>query len=334
MGYGATIIIQADYSIFDTGRLRMHEFNYDGACTLPDLGVIRATGDDAIKFLHGQLTQDLVLLPAGQARLAAYCNPKGRVLASFIVVKCSDQEAWLLCPCDLLGTTLKRLQMFVMRAKVQLRDASDDFHIAGLMGAHCEPLPSGTQEPWQAASLGNGAHVIQLYPVQASARQLKITLRDGATAVQSPAAETTLAWWQYGEVLSAVPWVGHANTELFVPQMLNYESVGGVNFKKGCYPGQEVVARSQFRGTLKRRLYLAQSSVELTPTQEIFDAADKEQPFGVVVAAARHPERPTQWVALLCLQTQSAHDRLVTAESSSDGVIQILPLPYPLRDDI
>ena len=130
--------------------------------------------------------------------------------------------------------------------------------------------------------------------------------------------------------MSAVPLVSAAVYEQFVPQMLNYESVGGVNFKKGCYPGQEVVARSQFRGTLKRRAYLAQAAGALAPGDEVFAINNADEPAGLVVISAPNPGNNGQWSAVIAIQTKAAAQAL-----QANGVaLALLPLPYPLLDDI
>jgi folate-binding protein YgfZ len=145
--------------------------------------------------------------------------------------------------------------------------------------------------------------------------------------------------WLLGEVLSGIADVQAASFEAFVPQMLNYESVDGVNFKKGCYPGQEVVARSQFRGTLKRRAYLAHASAPLQAGQDVFSAADSAQPAGVVAQAVQHSLRG-DW-ALVCLQTSAADaaqqagaEGLLTVGTDGGAVLALHPLPYALRDDL
>ena len=134
------------------------------------------------------------------------------------------------------------------------------------------------------------------------------------------------------EVKSGVATLSQPVFEAFVPQMLNYESVGGVNFKKGCYPGQEVVARSQFRGTLKRRAYLVHSAEALTVGQEVFHSSDAEQPCGTVVQAAVHPAGGFE--AIVSMQTSAALEGSLHAGSASGVALTLLPLPYPLLDDI
>lgn len=305
----------------------MSDFELHGVAALEHLGVIRAIGEDAAKFLHGQLTQDVALLPVGQARLAALCSPKGRMLASFILIKRSLDEVWLVCSRDLLPATLKRLSMFVLRAKVRLSDASADYRVCGLLG-HAQVQPAqGATPPWSGYALA-AAHAVQLYPAGATGRQLWVGPVDAPMPQGTPVAASDWAW---SEVSSGVATVNATLAELFVPQMLNFESVGGVNFKKGCYPGQEVVARSQFRGTLKRRTAIACTDEWLAPTQEIYASEDFEQPVGMVVQSAKHPHGGA--IALLCLQTSADLHHLHTKELPAMR-IQVRDLPYPLLEDI
>jgi folate-binding protein YgfZ len=143
-----------------------------------------------------------------------------------------------------------------------------------------------------------------------------------------------------GEVLSGIATISMPVFEAFVPQMLNYESVGGVNFKKGCYPGQEVVARSQFRGTLKRRAYLLRTldtwpqtgDAPLAGGQELFSALDAEQSCGAVVQSAYAPDG--RWLCIASLQTQAAESGVLHVGSLDGPALQLLALPYPLLEDI
>jgi folate-binding protein YgfZ len=134
-----------------------------------------------------------------------------------------------------------------------------------------------------------------------------------------------------GEVMSGIAWVELATFEAFVPQMLNYESVDGVNFKKGCYPGQEIVARSQFRGTLKRRAFIVQSAAPMTAGQEVFSSLDASQPCGLVAQAANDG---ASHVAVVELQLSATENSSLHLGSADGPVLILLPLPYALRDDI
>lgn len=292
-----------------------------GVAPLPHLGVIRAQGEDAAKFLHGQLTQDFALLGANEARLAAFCNAKGRMLASFVAFKRAADDILLVCSRDVLPTTLKRLSMFVLRAKAKLSDASGEFAVFGLADA-----ASGAA-PW-ALSRDGEAFRVQLYPADGQSRALWV----GPAGSAPTGAPLDPQLWQWGEVRSGIAAITTPIVEAFVPQMLNYESVGGVNFKKGCYPGQEVVARSQFRGTLKRRAFIAQSDGELAAGQEVFQAADPEQPAGLVAQAAPNPAGG--WEAIVSLQLAAAEAGDLHAQRADGPALKLLPLPYALLADI
>lgn len=299
----------------------------NGVAPLPHLGVIRVAGEDAARFLQGQLTQDFALLGAGEARLAAFCTAKGRMQASFVGFRRGEQEILLVTSRDLLPATLKRLSMFVLRAKAKLTDATSEFALAGVAGEALRAL-APPQSPWTLASLGE-AQLVHLYPADGQPRAL--WLAPAGTAVPAgPALDPAL--WQWGEVRSGIAAVTAPIAEAFVPQMLNYESVGGVNFKKGCYPGQEVVARSQFRGTLKRRAFVAHAGAELAAGQEVFQAADPEQPAGVVAAAA--PAPGGGWDAIVSLQLSAAEQGGLHAGAADGPALELLPLPYLLLADV
>jgi len=297
-----------------------------GIAHLSHLAVIRAEGADAAKFLHGQLTQDFALLGLDQARLAAFCNAKGRMQASFIGFKRSPTDIVLLCHRDLLAATLKRLGMFVMRAQVKLRDATADFALYGLVG---DVLDTAQQDaPWALHADGE-AHRIALYPADGQARALYVAPA-GHPAPAGPVLNEAL--WLWSEVRSGVATVSQPIFEALVPQMLNYESVGGVNFKKGCYPGQEVVARSQFRGTLKRRAAIVHAAVEMHAGQEVFHSSDAEQPCGLVVQAAAAPGGG--WDAIVSLQIAALQDGSLQLGTAGGPALALLPLPYALLADI
>ena len=295
-----------------------------GITPLTHLGVIRAQGDEAAKFLHGQLTQDFALLGPQQARLAAYLSPKGRMLASFIACQRSATEVLLVCSRDLLAATLKRLSMFVLRTKVKLTDASDEFALYGLAGDALISIAGSACPAWSKADFDDQI-LVHLYPALGQPRGLWIAPQ-GSPAPQGQALDAAL--WAWGEVRSGVATLSAPLVEIFVPQMLNYESVGGVNFKKGCYPGQEVVARSQFRGQLKRRTYLAHSPSALAVGAEIFTTEDAEQAVGLVVQSA--PAPAGGWDALVCLQTHASSADL----RAGPAPLALQPLPYALLTDV
>ena len=295
---------------------------------LPHLGIIRGEGEEAAKFLQGQLTQDFVLLGLDQARLAGFLSAKGRMQASFIGFKRSATEILLVCSQDLLAPTLKRLSMFVMRAKAKLTDASADFALYGVAGDAIQNIASGAYPAWAKVDLDT-QNLVFLYPALDQPRALWIA---PAGTPPPPGPALSLDLWHWSEVRSGITTLSAPVVDAFVPQMLNFESVGGVNFKKGCYPGQEIVARSQFRGTLKRRTYVAHADQALAVGDEVFQAADPEQPCGTVVQVAPAPDGGFD--ALVSMQIAAAEAGNLHAVSADGAALRLLPLPYALLEDI
>ncbi len=304
-----------------------------GAARLDDWGMIRASGDEARKFLHSQLTQDMESLGADQARMAGYCSPKGRLLASFVVWQRAPDDVLLACSADLLPAVLKRLQMFVMRAKCKLGDASVELPVWGLAGATAQQV-LGAEAPaavWGRSATAGG-DVVRLPDAVVEGQAVPRYLQVGSAPALLPALD--LQAWRWLEVMSGVARITAATAEQFVPQMVNLDAVGGVNFQKGCYPGQEIVARSQYRGTLKRRAYVLIADAPVLPGQEIFHSADATQPAGMVVLAGslgdeRHAALAELKIAAVASDTHPRNGAL-HAGSVDGPLLTPLDLPYTL----
>ena len=303
-----------------------------GAVRLADWGLIRAQGVDATAFLQSQLTQDVAQMPVHQARLAGYCSAKGRLIASFVAWRLDSETIELACSADLLASTLKRLSMFVLRAKCKLSDASADTPLYGLAGAAAADWlgAAAPAAPWGVALAGPDAQsrVIRLPEAHGQPRFLLAQpALAGAPALPALAPEA----WAWLEVQSGVARIVAATAEQFVPQMVNLEVVGGVNFQKGCYPGQEVVARSQYRSTLKRRAMLFDSAGALAAGQPVFHSADPGQPAGQVVLAAPQPgggHSALVEIKLAALASGSLH-----AGAADGPLLQRQALPYDFPAD-
>ncbi|MFK4705241.1 folate-binding protein YgfZ [Roseateles asaccharophilus] len=280
---------------------------------LADWGVIRAQGADATSFLHSQLTQDFALLGRDHARLAGFCTAKGRLLATMVGWKQADEEILLALPAETLAATLKRLSMFVLRAKCKLTDASAEYAVYGLLG-------TPTAEAWTLVRDGDAVQIA----LPGSGRALRVQ----PVGAPAPAGVAITADdWAWAEAEAGTAWVRGATVEAFVPQMINFEVLGGVNFKKGCYPGQEIVARSQYRGTLKRRLQVFEADGAATVGQEIFHSADPEQPAGVVAGAGSRGGRSViaAEIKLAALEAGSLH-----LGSAAGAALQPRALPYEI----
>lgn len=295
-----------------------------GSVRLSDWALLRAHGADAAVFLQGQLTQDVAGLQGDEVRLSGYCSPKGRLLASFVVWRMGDDEFGLLCSADLAATVRKRLSMYVLRARCRIEEPSDQWAVFGVVGA---AGPDGAAPaPWRAR-LDNGRWRLGMPAVEQLPRWLLVQ----AAAAQAPAGPALDARaWRWLEVTSGVPRIAAATSEQFVPQMINFELVGGVHFQKGCYPGQEVVARSQYRGTIKRRMHLFATTDSAYPGQELFHSEDATQPAGMVVDAAEIPALGTRLLAevkLAALEAGSLH-----LGSPEGAALQRLPMPYSVPE--
>lgn len=322
---------------------------WNGASPLPHLGVIQALGPDAASFLHGQLSQDTTGLDATKARYAAYCSVKGRMLADALLLRPQPEQVLLVMGADVLPATLKRLSMFVLRAKAKLSDTQGALTVLGLVGPTAlSVLGSAQVEPFgvvaqaavgesEGANEGEngraaGAWAVRLPDVLGAPRALWIGPMAEAATLTSSAAPLPEGAWAWLEVMSGVPRIELPTVDQFVPQMVNYELIGGVNFKKGCYPGQEIVARSQYRGTLKRRLFLLHGHSPLQAGAEVFSAEDPGQPAGMIVNAAPVPVAAGSvgaaiWSALAELKLQYAQTPL--SLGSADGApLGVGTLPY------
>jgi hypothetical protein len=262
---------------------------------LADLGVIAVSGDEAARFLHGQLTNDVEHLAPDRLGLNGYCTAKGRLLATVRIWR-DPGAIQLLLPRELLPTVLRRLSMFVLRAKAKLVDASDDWNAWAVFGAgSASALQSlGCEVPAAPGQcLRSGSARIARLPGSARVPDRFLVLAPVADPQDLPArlaglraVEGGAFWWS--EIDAGLPTVFAATQEKFVPQMINFEVIGGVSFSKGCYPGQEVVARSQYRGKLKRRMQLAHCAAAAPAGADVF-AAGEADPVGTVVMSATAP---------------------------------------------
>ncbi|MDT8997689.1 folate-binding protein [Paucibacter sp. APW11] len=300
-----------------------------GAVRLAHWGIARAQGEDAAKFLHSQLTQDFALLKPDQARLAGYCSAKGRLLATLIGWQRSGPDDILLAlPAALLAPTVKRLSMFVLRAKCKLSDASSEIALWGLAGTAAQAWlgEAAPASVYGLARLGD-AQVIRLHDGADGLPRYLLAQAADAAAPALPALP--LDDWQWLEQSAGLAFVDSATVEQFVPQMINLELLGGVNFQKGCYPGQEVVARSQYRGTVKRRTFLFEVEGQALPGQELFHSSDAEQPAGLVASSAQRGGKSLLLaeVKLAALEAGSLH-----LGAASGPQLHQQPLPYAVAE--
>jgi folate-binding protein YgfZ len=303
---------------------------------LDDLGLIEVSGDDAASFLHNQLTNDVEHLGLDEARLAGYCSPKGRLLATMLMWRTAD-AIYLQLPRDIQPAIQKRLQMFVLRAKVRIADATNAYVMVGVIGAKAPGVfPTLPAAPYSAGHSDYGS-LIRLPDSDGQPRGMWITSPVHAQEMLPLIAGTlqpaSPAVWRLSDIHAGIPQITAATQEKFVPQMINYELIGGVNFKKGCYPGQEIVARSQYLGKLKRRTLLARvDDTEAKAGMEVFSAADPDQPCGMIVNAEANGAESSS--CLVEVKLAAVEAGAVHLGSNTGNVLQFAELPYPLIDPV
>jgi len=307
----------------DNPRMNDTSMALNGALALTHWGLIRARGADAVKFLQSQLTNDVAALGDAQVRLAGFCSAKGRLQASFVVWKLASDEVLLACSASVLPATLKRLSMFVLRAQCKLSDASAELALHGVAGDSARAL-IGDAAVWTWRATDNGT-LVRLPDVDGVMRCMIASSMPPATL-----PTITSDAWRALEVRSGIPVIEAATVEQFVPQMLNYEIVGGVDFQKGCYPGQEIVARSQYRGTIKRRMFLFECSAPLAAGQEVFHSADASQPAGMVVNEA---PLASGSVALVEVKLAALEGGTLHADAAGGATLVRRELPYAVPSD-
>lgn len=299
------------------------------AVPLVDLGLIQATGPEAIHFLHNQLTNDLENLSESSAQLTAYCNPKGRMLADFTIWK-TTSAVNLLVDHTILPMIQKRLNMFILRAQVRLTDLTQSVIPIGLGGQGTlkmmrslfGTLPEtnyGIRQTENMVCIRLPSHV---HPIQ----WLILGQMEFVQSYGNQFEWVTPAYWQWTQIQAGIPHITAATQEKFVPQMINWDAIQGVSFNKGCYPGQEVVARSHYLGKLKRRMAIAH--IEAEPPAIGSDIFYKQQACGLVVNAAPDPTGGSACLVELPLEIQEQGE--IRCTDPNGPILQFLPLPYSL----
>jgi len=306
-------------------------------CDLGNMGFISADGPEAQSFLQNQLSNDINSVTVNHSQLNAHCTAKGRVLTLFRVLR--DHDKYILyLPNERLDASLKRLKMYVLMTKVSLEDANDKLVSIGLAGhdadsqlkKHLQTIPENPDDAVQSDGL-----IITKVQGQ-SPRYLIIGGIDKISALWDHLkTNTTLCGhhaWSYLDIQSGLPQVYEQNVEAFVPQMLNLHSIDGVSFQKGCYPGQEVVARMHFLGKLKRRMYLAHADSTLPPepgTPLFSDNDDTDQGVGKIVDAQTAPAGGVDM--LVVLQIASAENGTIHVQNKQGVTLNFKDLPYTVE---
>lgn len=293
--------------------------------TLPDLCVLQFQGADAVSFLHAQVSNDLEHLAADQACIAAYCTAKGRSLATMVLWREQDETVFALVRRDLSEALIKRLRMFVLRSKVTISLA--ELQVYGVADS------SPAQAVWSVQRDGTDTLIQAPGELNGLRRFWRVS------PLQDAAAQASEGRWESADILAGLPWIGAVTQDLFIPQTLNLDLIGGINFKKGCYPGQEVVARSHYRGTIKRRMMAARTAVLDTAPQvqegsDVFLRSNTDT-SAELVAAARIINQT--WLAeqqrsYVLMEVVLADLEQGQFQLEQGQALELQPLPYALPE--
>lgn len=321
---------------------RSMHFEQAPACALFDLsflGIIRVTGDDAESFLQGQLTNDVRDVNENHYQMNALCTPKGRMRYSFRLFRMGD-DYYIQLPQESSQSLIKRLQMFVLMSKVILSDLSSELVQIGLAGDCAESMINEhfTQLPSSAggAVCEKSIAVLNLpgdRPRFALVGQLDDLTSLWENFLQRNASPADPEFWSLLDIRAGIPTITSSTAEAFVPQMTNMQLIDGLSFTKGCYTGQEIVARMKYLGKLKRRMYLAhvQSDHSPKPGEELFSSGSESgQGAGKVVNVAASPAGGYEMLTVVEIDSFEQHDLHLT--NSNGPKLQFRPLPYQFDD--
>ncbi len=298
-------------------------------------GLLVFSGEDAQTFLQSQLSCDVTLANVHQAQYGSYCTPKGRVLANFILWQ-RDDEWFMQLPVSLCAAVRKRLSMFVLRSKVRINEGSDQWIRIGVAGkAACEQVAGIMQISVDADP--------RLQVIRAAQADILCHAADRIELIVTPehavefwnrlcqhAQSSGKGHWDRLTIQAGIPVITLETQEEFIPQMINLDLIGGVSFKKGCYPGQEIVARTQYLGRLKRRMYLAHIATSdcVSAGDDLYDAHFEDQACGKIVNAALSPDGGYDVLAVI--QRSSAATGKIYWKSPQGPALNIGTLPYAL----
>jgi hypothetical protein len=295
-------------------------------------GLIAFQGDDTITFLQGQLTNDARQLAHHQAQFSGFCSPKGRLLGSFLLWQQAD-STYLQLAAELQPILQKRLSMFILRAKVKARDACGEVVRIGVAGHRAAEIVNAVMSCLPDADMKTaeaGANLVIRFNAERYQIIAPVADRENLLAQlsQQYAVSVDAAYWQWLEIRAGVPTITLATQEQFVPQMVNFDLTNSVNFQKGCYTGQEIVARTQYLGKLKRRMYLVHSDVAMAAGDEIYSPDMEGQAMGMVVNA--QPAPAGGWDALAVMQISSVATQPLHLKSLEGALLSLQDLPYSL----
>lgn len=290
---------------------------------LAHLAIVKITGKDAVHFLQGQLTCNINELTESNSFFSAFCNAKGRTISTLLILKSAD-AFFIVLPVELVDKVSNKLKMYILRADVQLTDVTDKFGLIGLNTEHADLLASLPKEPFATS--------------QASEISIKFPANNNRYLLISPVSQAPALWtqfitdyahvainsdsWLYQDISAGVPWLTQTSSEQYTPQMLNIDKLGGISFNKGCYTGQEIIARTHFLGKAKRELFLAEcTSDTLIDENSKIITDESEQTIGHILSSQSHAKN---YRILVVMPVTDTHLKNLILNHSNQAKINII----------
>lgn len=286
-------------------------------------GVIGVEGDDAVTFLQAQLSNDVAGMSESQLRMAGLCTAKGRLLGSFFMLR-RNQQVFLVCRKETVPALVKRLSMFVLRSKCKVRDCTAEYQVAYLPDSS---LLAPMRVQWvENAETANA--VVSLRALNGIIPGFQLIASADAVAQSEADDAFEFALQQLG-----IAYVSQATVEMFIPQAINFDLVGGVSFSKGCYPGQEIVARSHYLGKVKRRVFqaTANSDVAVLAGQDVWLTGKENEPAGQVATAVSHDGMQHLLVELAVGDAEQAGAEFTVKNDSGEVSLRVNAPPYDVH---
>jgi len=299
---------------------------------LSHFSILEVSGNDAFDFLHGQIAADLNQLKSHGSLFSAWCLPNGRVICTFIIFA-RDDSFFLVLPSMLKDKIIKRLSMFILRSQVTLNDVSDDYVLTGLSGDEIEKMLQENVASGQKAT-GNMLQSEFYSALKLPGKIPRYILISKTENVESLMIKITAtcktaqrADWSLLDIEAGIPWIINVTSEAFLPQMLNLDQMHGLSYQKGCYPGQEVIARLHYRGQLKKMMYLGTGKADITPGagDRLIDRKSGTV-AGDVIDAELHPSGEFRLLAVV--ESQYASNDGLCLEAAPEISVKLQPIVY------
>lgn len=294
----------------------------DSITALPHLAIIKITGNDASQFLQGQLTCDINDLTESISFYTAFCNAKGRTISTLLILKITDAFL-LVLPTELIEKVINKLRMYVLRSDVQLKNVSDELCLLGLNTANPNLIPSLPDTDFAVTS---ESQIIIKFP-SSSSRYLLISSVTQAKSVWIQLTENknipvyNSSLWIYQDISAGIPWLNQVTSEQYIPQMLTIDKLGGISFTKGCYTGQEIVARTHYLGKAKRELYVAECTrMAKLDDQTVVMTDNSEQAIGKILSFQANDQNCR---LLLIIPTTDAGEKSLLLSNQNQDKISI-----------